>query len=181
MFAGRIFFTVFFYKKYNPPKFGYASTSKRQLAMQIDVAIIISFIVLIFLVVNTFVAAFSSEIRFFDSIEAFRDMMKPTFSGVLVYLLILLLYCFYAMVSELFFGFTIGKRIMELKSVTTGLKKLKVEQIILRNAMKFISLLFAPVLIFVVYGDKKRRWLHDRVALSVVVVPEKIIPEEDRF
>lgn len=174
MISGRFFFTLFFYKSYTPPSFGYSTTSKRQIAFQLDMGIVIISLVFLTIIINLLVASFSPEISFFTLIDFLKLVFSSSISSLFILLMLLFIYCIYSAVFELTTGSSPGKRFMEIRSVNTKFKKLTPVQVILRNAMKFISLLMSPIYIFIAYNDKKRRWAHDTLALSVVIDTQKI-------
>lgn len=174
MIGGRFFFTLFFYKSYSPPAYGYSSSSKRQMAFQLDVGIVLIITVFLSLLVTLLVSAFSQQISFFGVIESAQLVLNSSLSSLFILLLIVFMYCVYSAVFELTVGATPGKRFMEIHSVTTKFKRLHSTQVILRNSMKFVSILFSPIFVFVAYIDKKRRWPHDKMALSVVIDTQKI-------
>ncbi|MFK7899273.1 MAG: RDD family protein [Cyclobacteriaceae bacterium] len=170
---GRLFFTLFFYKSYNPPAYGYSSSSKRQMALQLDVGVLLMISVFLAFTAN-FIYVFSTgqeDVLYFFSV--LKLMLASSLSSALFLILFTIIYCVYCILCELTLGRTLGKRIVEIKTLDVSLKKPHAVQIVLRNTVKLFSMLGVPVLLFLAYRDKKRRWLHDRVAQTVVVDTQK--------
>jgi len=174
MIAGRLFFTLFFYKSYEAPSFGYASSSKRQLAFQLDIGCIFSLCFMLFILTNGIVSLLNEDIHFTTVVEFLQDAPMPPITYIISGLLLLIIYCIYSTICELTMGATIGKKFLSIQAVTLKYKRPLVAQLILRNCLKLISLLCAPVLVFVVYHDKKRQWLHDKFSYTVIIDTEKI-------
>ena len=173
MIGGRFFFTLLFYKSYDPPAFGYASSSKRQIAFQLDIALLLIFSFLVFLLVNTVYSFFTKDVDFLTVIIYIKDS-NSSLTSLILLVLLLIVYCFYSAICELTMGCTIGKKFLELQSVTLNFKKPHPTQIIIRNGLKLFSLFFFPVLFFIVYKDKKRRWPHDKASYTVMIDTQKI-------
>ena len=174
MIGGRLFFTLFFYKSYHPPSFGYTSSSKRQIAFQIDVGCLIILLFIFFILVNGLVSFFVKGISFMSVIEYLDKVPNSSLTTLIWLVLLLIIYCFYSAICELLTGATIGKKFMSIQSVTLDFKKPKTPQIIMRNGMKLMSLILSPVLFFIVYKDKKRRWLHDKASYTLMIDTQKI-------
>ena len=77
MIAGRLFFTLFFYKSYEGPSFGYASSSKRQLAFQLDIGCIFSFCFILFILINGVISLLNEDIHFTTVVEYLQDTPMP--------------------------------------------------------------------------------------------------------
>ena len=178
LFLSRILFVFFMYRKYEKPQYGYVSSSRRNMALQIDLVFLIVFNIFLMLIVN-FIVSTTQGVSMLRLFEKINELVKSPIFGILLFVLFFFEYIIYCIIIELSIGNSIGKRFVGISIRTSKGKQLIFPKIILRNCLKIISILTAPGLIFIVYKDRKRQWFHDKFTNSYMMDVEKMRLEDD--
>ena len=133
VFGGRILFILFFYSSYNPPVFGFSTLSKRNIAFQIDICIVLLLKFLLLLSINLL------DI----SVPEIESLSHPSYFFNLDGLIIIaMIYSIYSISLELTKGNTLGKKFMGIELRDHKLiKETRTKIIIGRNLLKFLMLI----------------------------------------
>jgi len=133
IFGGRILFTLLFYNSYTPPVFGFSTLSKRNIAFQIDICIVLLLKFFLLLIINSLGI----------NVPKIESLSDPSYFFNLNDLIITaMIYSIYSISLELTKGNTLGKKFMGIELRDNNLiKETRAKIIIGRNLLKFLMLI----------------------------------------
>lgn len=98
-----------------------------------------------------------------------EGMLIISIGDFLDYHLSIVMVLFYYIVSESTTQATLGKHVMKLKICMADGQEINVGTAILRNLGKIVSVLILMIGFMMIFWDKKRQGLHDKIANTLVI------------